>query len=111
MDTISEADNTTVVGSWPRDGSGGSKPVYSKGKETNGEFLPHQDYLSESRPFFVNVGKDGLIAALQKLNTELRNVECQVFIFDSSAEQPPQSGRPGVLSRKVRFLRCNPLHY
>ena len=30
--------------------------------------------MEEERPFFVKIGKDGLIAALQKLDRQLRNV-------------------------------------
>jgi hypothetical protein len=112
MDTLSEADNTTVVGSWPREGPSTSKPVLSKGKETVSEFVSQPDYLAENRSFFVNISKDGMVAALQKLDTQLRNVECKVLISDSSTDRRLQSARPGILSRKVRFTRfCVPLQY
>ncbi len=32
------------------------------------------DYTFEERPFFVPIGKDGILGALQKLDTQLRNV-------------------------------------
>lgn len=31
------------------------------------------DYMDESRPYFIKIGKDGVLAALQKLDLELRN--------------------------------------
>lgn len=31
-------------------------------------FATTVDYMAEDRPFFVKIGKDGLIAALEKLN-------------------------------------------
>ncbi len=48
-------------------------------KPKNIPFLAPQ--IDVDRPFFVNIGKDGLIAALQKLDLQLRNVG------------PPQSSR------------------
>ena len=39
-----------------------------------GNFATAVDYMEEERPFFVKIGKDGLIAALQKLDGQLRNV-------------------------------------
>ncbi|KAH9911645.1 hypothetical protein B0H21DRAFT_782413 [Amylocystis lapponica] len=38
----------------------------------NGALVKTADYLVEDRPFFVSIGKDGLIAALQKLDQQLR---------------------------------------
>ncbi|KAI0717062.1 hypothetical protein C8Q76DRAFT_617747 [Earliella scabrosa] len=35
-------------------------------------FATAVDYMEEERPFFVKIGKDGLIAALQKLDRQLR---------------------------------------
>ena len=37
-------------------------------------FVETADYLATERPFFVAIGKDGLIAALQKLDAQLRQV-------------------------------------
>ena len=37
-------------------------------------FATAVDYMEEERPFFVKIGKDGLIAALQKLDRQLRAV-------------------------------------
>ncbi|PCH35160.1 hypothetical protein WOLCODRAFT_80178 [Wolfiporia cocos MD-104 SS10] len=45
--------------------------------------LGRVEYAMSDRPFFVPIGKDGLIAALQKLDTQLKN-----------------SGRENILSRK-----------
>ncbi|KAL6302729.1 band 7 domain-containing protein [Sparassis latifolia] len=49
----------------------------------NNNFVKTEDYMTEDRPFLVTIGKDGLIAALQKLDRQLRN-----------------SGRAHVLSSK-----------
>ncbi|KAI1785972.1 hypothetical protein LXA43DRAFT_1035642 [Ganoderma leucocontextum] len=46
-------------------------------------FATAVDYMEEERPFFVKIGKDGLIGALQKLDGQLRN-----------------AGRPHILSTK-----------
>lgn len=41
---------------------------------TTANFATAVDYMEEERPFFVKIGKDGLIAALQKLDRQLRAV-------------------------------------
>ena len=48
------------------------KSAHPKGLSTN--FAAAVDYMEEERPFFVKIGKDGLIAALQKLDRQLRSV-------------------------------------
>ncbi|KAK2460564.1 hypothetical protein APHAL10511_007034 [Amanita phalloides] len=66
--------NTTVVG--PDDTY--LLTVPAKGKEkvmpsgTHSDFL-FTDYVPEGRPFFVPIGKDGIVAALQKLDQQLKN--------------------------------------
>ena len=53
------------------------KPSHRGGAERElsvGNFATAVDYMEEERPFFVKIGKDGLIAALQKLDRQLRNV-------------------------------------
>ena len=45
-----------------------------KGKAKLDEFITTADYMSTDRPFFVPIGKDGLIAALQKLDAQLVKV-------------------------------------
>ena len=61
---------------------------YANGKSPISEETPHKpklafspanfamgvDYMEEERPFFVKIGKYGLIAALQKLDKQLRAV-------------------------------------
>ena len=37
-------------------------------------FFETAEYMDAERPFFIPIAKDGLIAALQKLDTQLRNV-------------------------------------
>ncbi|KAI0821860.1 band 7 domain-containing protein [Trametes gibbosa] len=48
-----------------------SKPSHSKSSAAN--FSATVDYTEEERPFFVKIQKDGLIAALQKLDRQLKN--------------------------------------
>ncbi|PSS37450.1 hypothetical protein PHLCEN_2v657 [Hermanssonia centrifuga] len=84
MDSKSFADNTTVVGG-PLSTLGDSSYLQSlkkptaNGKSTandgpSGASFQTAEYMNTERPFFVTIGKDGLIAALQKLDLELRNV-------------------------------------
>ncbi|PIL23180.1 hypothetical protein GSI_14489 [Ganoderma sinense ZZ0214-1] len=52
------------------------KPSRSGGVDRElavGNFATAVDYMEEDRPFFVKIGKAGLIAALQKLDGQLRN--------------------------------------
>ncbi|KAL6302736.1 band 7 domain-containing protein [Sparassis latifolia] len=51
-------------------------------KLNRSNFIKAEDFVAEDHPFFFRIGKDGLIAALQKLDTQLRN-----------------SGRQHILSR------------
>jgi len=51
-------------------GSGTGK---SREERRSPPFVIAADYTDESRPFFVKIGKDGVIPALQKLDTEMRN--------------------------------------
>ena len=87
-DSTSVADNTTVVGgplshigdpaylseSYPRKASTGGKAVHLAHDMPPRTFLETAQYTDVERPFFVPIGKDGLISALQKLDTQLRNV-------------------------------------
>ncbi|OBZ67929.1 hypothetical protein A0H81_12164 [Grifola frondosa] len=52
-----------------RSDHGGKHPTF---EARGNNFVKATEYLDEQRPFFVNIGKDGLIAALQKLDKELR---------------------------------------
>lgn len=54
-----------------------------KGRDYASEFVATKDYTLEERPFFVRIGKDGVIAALEKLDQQL-----------------VQAGRSRVLSKK-----------
>ena len=59
------------------DGATLKKPAHRGGLDRElsvGNFATAVDYMEEERPFFVKIGKDGLIAALQKLDGQLRNV-------------------------------------
>lgn len=48
--------------------------VTSKGKPKTDEFFATMDYTLEERPFFIRIGKDGVIAALEKLDEQLVQV-------------------------------------
>jgi hypothetical protein len=78
-------DNTTVVGQGEAhvsfdgnihdhsSGKGKEKlPLVFSGADIDG-FIS-ADYSLEERPFFVPIGKDGILAALQKLDRQLKNV-------------------------------------
>ena len=80
----SVGDATTVVESSPsryhnRNGKPriDEEPGFMKAaqpKGLNANFAAAVDYMEEERPFFVKIGKDGLIGALQKLDRQLRSV-------------------------------------
>lgn len=84
MDSLSIADNTTVVAgpssvvdrkdiSHYQSDSSKSQPSQHHKRAAN-DFVRAVDYTMENRQFFVPVGHDGLISALQKLDQELQNV-------------------------------------
>ena len=88
-------DGTTVV-----DGATSVPPshMYMNGKSSVGE-EPHKprrnfsanfatavDYMEEERAFFVKIGKDGLIAALQKLDRQLRAVRPACLVTQHPGE-------------------------
>ncbi|KAI0039562.1 band 7 domain-containing protein [Auriscalpium vulgare] len=79
-------DASTVVGG--RGSAYPKNPAYEKGSDDHHKIVsasfevPHieagvltkiEDYFAEQHPFVVKVGKDGLLAALQELDLELRN--------------------------------------
>ncbi|EKM75069.1 hypothetical protein AGABI1DRAFT_116571 [Agaricus bisporus var. burnettii JB137-S8] len=85
-------EGSTVVGDSFTAGEGSdatpSKPslkptTTGKGRDYASEFVATKDYTLEERPFFVRIGKDGVIAALEKLDQQL-----------------VQAGRSRVLSKK-----------
>jgi hypothetical protein len=91
MDTRSVGDNTTVVG-----GPSGYRveldQSYTKSalvddakhNRVGPNFVKATDYTEEERPFFVKIGKDGLTAALHKLDTQLRSVRISAHIRSAS---------------------------
>lgn len=97
-------DNTTVVGE--RDAFKRERKEYSKDRNypssgpshapADKAFLHTVDYTLEERPFFVPIGKGGLIAALQRLDKQLIEVRtlaaCSVsilmFLTSFSREEP-----------------------
>ncbi|KAI0754187.1 band 7 domain-containing protein [Daedaleopsis nitida] len=48
------------------------EPLRKPKRKFSTNFAMGVDYMEEERPFFVKIGKDGLIAALQKLDQQLR---------------------------------------
>ena len=89
MDRISVTGNTTVVGgplshigdtdymmngrdSSPSKKANTGKLTYSS--PSSRQFSENPDLLAVDRPYFVVIGKDGLIAALRKLDEQLAKV-------------------------------------
>ncbi len=67
-------------------------------------FATAVDYMEEERPFFVKIGKDGLIGALQKLDRQLRNVSepfscCCAFVYGFQVRRA--AGADWVLAHTV----------
>ena len=48
--------------------------VNSREERRSAPFVIAADYIDQSRPYFVKIGKDGVIPALHKLDVEMRNV-------------------------------------
>jgi hypothetical protein len=89
MDTYSFGDNSTVIGG-PTVGHGKERErVYSKSAHSDPDARPQAikanfmatDYTTKDKPFFVKIGADGLISALEKLDTQLGNVRIEVTSF------------------------------
>ena len=85
MDSLSVADTTVVGGPSSAIGDADflkktpqlSNDVPSNRSTSNPGhrmFVSDTDYLDTNRHFFVKIGKDGLIAALNKLDKELQQV-------------------------------------
>ncbi|KAF8516339.1 band 7 domain-containing protein [Hysterangium stoloniferum] len=90
-DTRSVAGGTTVFGGdHPANGSSTKKPVdlplgsdgvyagkstttYKDANKSKAPFVIAGDYMDDGKPYFIKVEKDGVVAALQKLDLELRN--------------------------------------
>jgi hypothetical protein len=117
--TSTFGDNVTVVDdSAPYKGrddtfrkSSGSQPSKSKSRTafTGKARMPHVesefttvDYNIEERPFFIPIGKAGVIDALEKLDRQLLEVRvsCQVYC-DHDPNYCFQANRTRLLSKKV----------
>lgn len=89
-DSADAVDGTTVIGGAlsnvgdsaylsesfskkPSNGKGIQMPIPETDTHSRG-FFETAEYMDTDRSFFITIGKDGLIAALQKLDTQLRNV-------------------------------------
>jgi hypothetical protein len=88
MDTKSIGDSTTVVGrpsgyrieleqSYTKPSNVGDTKHHRVGHN----FVKATDYTEEEKPFFVKIGKDGLTAALHKLDTQLRSVRISADMY------------------------------
>jgi hypothetical protein len=70
-------EGTTVVGDSFKAGDNSDtaqslKPTSAgKGRDYATEFTATKDYTLEERPFFVRIGKDSVITALEKLDQQL----------------------------------------
>jgi len=85
--SFSVGDNSTVVGDAtvrkdPREDLFlKEEPRGGKAKQKSvNDFVTADDYTLEDRPFFVTIGKDGLIGALQKLDKQLVDVRISCTI-------------------------------
>lgn len=108
---MASMDNTTVVGD--RDTlrkdqdfslqSRDFKSAITHGKQRQlqeNHFSTTLDYMDEDRPFFVAIGKDGVTAALQKLDAQLvkvrpismRRVCFSIMSQGRSCQYPVQEG-------------------
>lgn len=97
MDSHSTADNTTVVGAGPssavnrkdlshhQDDFSKSQSSSQPDKRAANDFVRTVDYTMEGRQFFVPVGHDGLIGALQKLDRELKDVSENFYLTYSAS--------------------------
>ncbi|KZT04534.1 band 7 domain-containing protein [Laetiporus sulphureus 93-53] len=63
----------------------------------SGNFVKAANYLQGDRPFFITIGKDGLTAALQKLDQQLKQAR---GARHSTSSALLISGRPHILSSK-----------
>lgn len=57
----------------------------TKGKDKVDEFVATMDYTLEERRFFIRIGKDGVVGALEKLDEQLVQVSKRtqaVFIYN-----------------------------
>lgn len=75
----------------------------SKSKEKADDFVATMDYTLEERPFFVRIGKDGVIAALERLDRQLVDVSSQLCCYvgmPGCLFATTQAGRNKVLSTK-----------
>lgn len=96
MDSSTTADNTTVVAGPSSESEGkqrgrGRSASHSdttthrdvppaKNQTIPNDFVRAADYSLEERPFFVIIGHDGLIGALQKLDKQLVEVRFTSFL-------------------------------
>jgi hypothetical protein len=118
MDATSITDNTTVVAG-PSSAVNRKdlshhqydfvKPEHAPSSSTQApypkaqnEFGRTADLTMADRQFFVTIGHDGLIGALQKLDRELQNVSVSQNLRSSKLKRS-QSGRNKILSKKVRI--------
>lgn len=98
MDSSTTAGGTTVVAG-PSSVSGGKQDVRGRSASSDttthempakhqpipNDFVRAADYSLEERPFFVIIGHDGLIGALQKLDKQLTEVKFPLLLVASMA--------------------------
>ena len=77
-----------------------SSIVKNKGRAD--EFVATMDYTLEDRPFFIRIGKNGVIAALERLDQQLVQVSScySLWIFTEAENFLLKAGRNKVLSTK-----------
>jgi hypothetical protein len=92
--STSFGDDSTVVGGEKHgmDSANAQLHVDAKGQRPRnttrgtgvGILVRTPDYFAEERPFLVRIGKDGLIGALQQLDSQLRTVRVLYQSLSSS---------------------------
>ncbi|KAH7889794.1 hypothetical protein F5I97DRAFT_1847364 [Phlebopus sp. FC_14] len=132
MDNLSITDNTTVVGGpssvanrkellKDRSDDFPARSLLTAANDTSkakvvGHYFSKADHAMEDRPFFVSIGKDGVTAALQKLDRQLQNTGRNNLLSKKSPvswigrEVSPGSiglinhgGLPKILTRPGRY--------
>lgn len=126
FDSVSIADNTTIVGGSAsaanrkdllrdRIDEYDSASTYPKKGVRLHDFSKNTDYALGERPFFVPISpKDGVVAAMKKIDTQLRSVSAEIYAsfrcltFSVRTEWSPiPQGEPlNSMSRNV-CLQCN----
>ena len=119
-DSTSVADGTTVIGgpmsnvgdmSYMNDSFPKKPSTYGKSSSVPGpsskNLFETADYFDTERPFFIPIGKDGLIVALQKLDVQLRNVSDILCVVACAVLTLYSPDEPIFCQRRYGNLLCS----